>query len=201
MLNRRNFNQVLAVGVVTGGRSLYAAAGDQAVLTTVDLTPRAQPQHWSVATDEVWQWFERQSLIDGKWKVTGLTTPIHVATGERYTGETGYLADELVPDQLRFGGQITPDAIAALRPSLEAASEPTGSRKARHGRPPSPWLRSLNADELREWLPTIEVPQAGVSGMTFWTHLTRDHGFAPHLIEGLTEREQAKLHAAAHFGY
>jgi hypothetical protein len=74
-------------------------------------------------------------------------------------------------------------------------------RRARHGRPPSRWLRSLHADELRIWLKTIDVPEAGVSGMTFWEHLTRDHFFDPGRIAGLTVDEQAKLHAAAHHGY
>ena len=37
--------------------------------------------------------------------------------------------------------------------------------------------------------------------MTYWTHLTRDHSFEPDLIEGLVVDEQAKLHAAAHYGY
>ena len=37
--------------------------------------------------------------------------------------------------------------------------------------------------------------------MTYWTHLTRDHSFDPEEIKGLTEDEQAKLHAAAHYGY
>jgi hypothetical protein len=74
-------------------------------------------------------------------------------------------------------------------------------RIARHGRPPSQWLRSLEADELRVWLKTIEVGEAGVEGMTFWTHLTRDHYFDPKKIAGLTIDEQALLHAAAHAGY
>jgi hypothetical protein len=37
--------------------------------------------------------------------------------------------------------------------------------------------------------------------MTYWEHLTRDHGFDPIRIEGLSIEEQAKLHAAAHYGY
>jgi hypothetical protein len=78
---------------------------------------------------------------------------------------------------------------------------PASTRRARHGRPPSKWLRSLNADEIRIWLKTVKVPEAGVSGMTYWEHLTRDHAFDPKLIEGLEITEQAKLHAAAHFGY
>ena len=60
---------------------------------------------------------------------------------------------------------------------------------------------SREADELKIWLKTIEVPEAGVSGMTFWEHLTRDHSFDPDRIAGLTIDEQAKLHAAAHYGY
>jgi hypothetical protein len=82
-----------------------------------------------------------------------------------------------------------------------AARTASHVRRARHGRPPSKWLRSLKADELRIWLKTIEVPEAGVEGMTYWEHLTRDHSFDPERIEGLTIDEQAKLHAAAHFGY
>ncbi len=45
------------------------------------------------------------------------------------------------------------------------------------------------------------MPEAGVSGMTFWEHLTRDHSFDPDRILGLNTDEQAKLHAAAHHGY
>jgi hypothetical protein len=79
--------------------------------------------------------------------------------------------------------------------------KPDAKRRARHGRPPSRWLRSLEVEELRTWLTTIDPPEAGVSGMTFWTHLTRDHFFDAAKLEGLTIDEQAKLHAAAHDGY
>ena len=54
---------------------------------------------------------------------------------------------------------------------------------------------------MRLWLKTIEVPEADVEGMTYWTHLTRDHSFNPERIAGLTIDEQATLHAAAHYGY
>lgn len=79
--------------------------------------------------------------------------------------------------------------------------QPSAERRARHGRPPSRWLRSLRGDELRTWLATVDVPEAGVSGMSFWVHLTRDHRFHPKSVSGLTTEEQAKLHAAAHHGY
>ena len=74
-------------------------------------------------------------------------------------------------------------------------------RRLQDGRPPSEWLRSMDTEELRAWLAEIEVPEAGVHGMAFRTHLTRDHMFQPLLIKDLTEAKQAKLHAAAHFGY
>ncbi len=89
-----------------------------------------------------------------------------------------------------------PEHVVDLDPQL-----PTEECRARHGRPPSKWLRSLNAEELGVWLKTIRVPEAGVSGMTVWTHLTRDHMFDAAHIKGLTEPEQFKLHAAAHYGY
>jgi hypothetical protein len=137
---------------------------------------------------------------------TGITTPINKSTGERKAGRGGYLDDSLLPADLRekyLSGtehaeaeQAVAEAKAELDPHL-----PTSECRARHGRPPSQWLRSLQADEIRIWLKSINVPEAGVSGMTYWEHLTRDHMFDAAHIAGLTTDEQAKLHAAAHFGY
>lgn len=93
------------------------------------------------------------------------------------------------------------DIIESEEPDEGEPGRPDENRRARDGRPPSQWLRSLNAEELRVWLPKIDPPEAGVSGMTFWTHLTRDHSFDAENIKGLTLDEQAKLHAAAHDGY
>src|SRR5262245_53544424 len=42
---------------------------------------------------------------------------------------------------------------------------PEPQRRARHGRPPSKWLRSLCAEEIRIFLEKIDPPEAGVSGM------------------------------------
>lgn len=102
------------------------------------------------------------------------------------------------------------DSRPLARTEMSHSESPSGTgsygkvsldRRAQDGRPPSEWLRSMDTEELRAWLAEVEVPDAGVHGMTFWTHLTRDHMFRPLLIKGLTEGEQAKLHAAAHFGY
>lgn len=93
------------------------------------------------------------------------------------------------------------DSIESKQVLWQSYGEVSLERRAQDGRPPSEWLRSMDSEELRAWLAKIEVSEASVHGMTFWTHLTRDHLFRPLLIKGLTEVEQAKLHAAAHFGY
>jgi hypothetical protein len=119
--------------------------------------------------------------------------------------------DRVAAALINSGGQSTEpstgkvfdddDIIESEEPDEGEPGEPDEKRRARDGRPPSQWLRSLKAEELRVWLPKIDPPEAGVSGMTFWTHLTRDHSFDAENLKGLTIDEQAKLHAAAHDGY
>jgi hypothetical protein len=169
-------------------------------------SPASTAEHWTASENNTWRWFERENLVDGRWKLTGITRPLHKRTGQPSTGD-GYLEDALVPEAVRRGEPSTPadsaaepDDVAGAAVEVDAG-RPNSLRRARHGRPPSRWLRSLNADELRVWLATIDVPEAGVSGMTYWEHLTRDHYFDAKRITGLTEAEQAKLHAAAHYGY
>jgi hypothetical protein len=106
-----------------------------------------------------------------------------------------------VPAEVRSGKQSEIIELPAKLKEEYARHKPDPVNKSRHGRPPSKWLRSLHAEELRIWLNTIDVPETGVSGMTYWEHLTRDHSFDPKRIEGLVIDEQAKLHAAAHAGY
>jgi hypothetical protein len=112
--------------------------------------------------------------------------------------------DQLAAAVMRtVGGEFQPTDAQVLDTIIRESGDgkPDEARRARDGRPPSKWLRSLSANEIRIWLRTIDVPEFGVSGMTYWTHLTRDHSFDPLKINGLTIEEQAKLHAAAHFGY
>jgi hypothetical protein len=113
----------------------------------------------------------------------------------------GYLDESLVPENVRQGISESTTETSDETHFEADHGKPSPARRARHGRPPSRWLRSLNADELRVWLKTIDVPEAGVSGMTFFEHLTRDHSFDAKKITGLTQDEQAKLHGAAHYGY
>ena len=211
-ISRRRFAFWIGLGIFSVGEKLNAKGFDDLAAAAMKLMeptvrPPLVPEHWSVAENSTWRWFERETLVDGEWQVTGITTPINKQTGEPYTGHTGYLDESRVPEHLRWGQplerQYEPDVREATD-DLDGDQEPgapSAERRARHGRPPSKWLRSLHAEELRIWLKTIDVPEAGVSGMTFWEHLTRDHLFDAEKIDGLTDEEQAKLHAAAHYGY
>jgi hypothetical protein len=154
--------------------------------------PKSEPEgeRWKPAENLRWTWYERETWVDGEWVRSGITTPVNKITSRPYQGKAGYLDESLVPTDVRKSSQRD-----------NKRREPDATRRDHGGRPPSRWLRSLNADELKIWLATIEVPEVGVDGMTFWTHLTRDHSFSEKRIRGLTIPEQAKLHSAAHFGY
>lgn len=205
-MDRRRFVFWVSFGLFGLSEKLHISGLDRLAAATMKLTePNSRSgaadvaEHWTAAENNTWRWFERETFVGGRWKVTGITTPLNKQTGEPFTGATGYLDERMVPAEMRTGD---PAALANDDSPIEPAPHTAdAARKARHGRPPSRWLRSLYADELRIWLKTIDVPEAGVSGMTYWTHLTRDHFFDAKHIAGLTEDEQAKLHAAAHYGY
>ena len=116
-------------------------------------------EHWTPASNNTWQWFERENLVEGKWKVTGITTPTNKWTGEPLVGKTGYLDDSLVPDKVRFADQLSEAELNSEAEADQAPGHADAIRRARHGRPPSKWLRSLNADELRIWLKTSTRPR------------------------------------------
>ncbi len=203
-MNRRQFVFWAGFGVFTLGEKLRIAGFDTLAAATMRFaepaTATSAPEHWTAAENRTWRWYERETLVGGRWKLTGITTPIHKETGKPHAGNTGYIDERLVPPEMRSNGPHVGEEAAEA--SINSGPRnPDATRRARHGRPPSKWLRSLRAEETRIWLKTIDVPEAGVSGMTYWTHLTRDHSFDAEKIEGLTVDEQAKLHAAAHFGY
>jgi hypothetical protein len=221
-MKRRRFLFWVSFGLFTLAEKLRYSGLDKLAAATIDLVdPNAEPsanptaagaaatskdvastpEHWTAAENDTWRWYERENYIDGKWKLTGVTIPINKETGEVYTGRTGYLDESAAPEEMRLSKQPVFADDAKDTSMQSSVHQPDSVRLARHGRPPSKWLRSLNASELRILLKTIDPPEAGVSGMTYWTHLTRDHFFDPGHIAGLTIDEQAKLHAAAHAGY
>jgi hypothetical protein len=190
-----------------GGLDRLAAATMRAADSKKKLTKDVESAvHWTAADDKEWRWYERENYIKGDWVATGITTPINKKTGERTWEPGGYLDENLLPPEMRAADEEFTSAFGSDSPTDEHHDHPnphlpTEKVRGRHGRPPSEWLRSLHAYELRTWLKTIDVPKADVSGMTVWTHLTRDHLFDAKRILGLTDPEQSKLHAAAHFGY
>jgi hypothetical protein len=226
-MNRRRFTFWLGFGLFglseklhVTGLDAFAAAAMRRTDTAKAAARRTGGEHWTVGGNKEWRWFERENFVKGEWVLTGTTTPINKHSGERKPENIAYIDDSLVPAEVLASDKeainlVNHEAAAEIdadgKDTVEQADHeplvdldpqlPTEKCRARHGRPPSKWLRSLHAEEIRIWLKTIRVPEAGVSGMTVWTHLTRDHKFAADHIEGLTEAEQDKLHAAAHFGY
>lgn len=207
MIDRRGFALGLAAGVLA--KAANASPIDDAFREVAQLREfrsdgyAAQDaydyaQHWTFRQSDAWTWYERETYIDGQWKLSGLTTPRHRENGVLHTQQTGYLSEELVPHDVFQGVPLNADGYPADGPRK---GQPSAQRRSRHGRPPSEWLRSLSRDRLRKWLETVTVPEAGVAGMTFWTHLTRDHQFPAKSLEGLSLNHIAKLHAAAHYGF
>jgi hypothetical protein len=204
--NLRSLDSLAAAAM----RRTSSSGGSKA--TGVSSVVEAAPQeHWIIGENDTWRWFEREDYINGTWRLTGFTTPINKSTGKRKASSEVYLEDSMVPEEMLAANQkaATGAATSAAHGQSTAAPEemelnlhlPTAAIRHRQGKPPSEWLRSLDAEEIRIWLDTIDVPNTGIRGMTAWTHLTRDHFFDPAHIEGLTITEQSKLHSAAHFGY
>src|SRR5262245_57793588 len=61
--------------------------------------------HLSPAENNACYWFEREHYIDGRWKLTGITTPISKETGRPLGDQAGYLDESLVPAEMRLGNQ------------------------------------------------------------------------------------------------
>lgn len=202
---RRRFMFWVGLGLFNLGERLRADGFDQLAAATMKAvepaagTARATATHWRAASNSSWHWYERETLVDGRWVLSGISTPVHKRTGKPYADQQGYLSDSLIPATERVWDSVEGETAADDDKQAPHLADP--ERRARHGRPPSKWLRSLHAAELRIWLKTISVPEAGVEGMTYLTHLTRDHFFDADKVSPLTIDDQAKLHAAAHQGY
>ena len=163
------------------------------------LSKPTEKVRWKAAENRTWRWFQREDLVRDHWTVTAISTPVHKATGERFTAVKGYIDESAVPIEVRRRQHKDETAVTSVESDEPGHAD--AARRENGGRPPSQWLRGLKTDQLRVWLKTIDVPEAGVEGMTYAEHLVRDHSFDAETVAGLTEEEQAKLHAAAHHGY
>ena len=123
-MNRRRFTFWLGFGLFSLANKLRRYGLDELAAALMDGAPsrrrrrhRRPPQppiHWCAADNERWRWYERETFIDGQWKLSGITTPIDKMTGVPYTGHTGYLEDDLVPADVRHDESIRDAAALAV---------------------------------------------------------------------------------------
>ena len=108
-MTRRRFAFWLGFGLFSLAQKLRVYGLDELAAATMRVAAptttgvRARPIHWRAVDNEAWQWYERETFIDGKWTLSGITTPLSKQTGERHVGDGGYLDDTLVPENMRRG--------------------------------------------------------------------------------------------------
>lgn len=222
-MNRRDFSRLIGLGLAgaatpVGARSLLGLPGadfDAAIEGVAKLSTEADERlakasqdrqvltHWRAAQNNTWRWFEKSEFIARKWRLTGMTLPVNRQTGHRISGRdcADYLVDSQVPAAVIDAATAGSIGVCVVEKGAAAGPQATAERRAADGRPASLWLSNLDCDQLHLWLASFKPPEAGVSGMTYFEHLTRDHGFQASAIACLTEAEQAKLHGATHYGY
>ena len=211
--NRRQFVSALGLGLFSS-RTLWgddgiSSASYSSYVAWQELAKQGHKfEHWTPEENGEWSWYRAERYVDGDWKSFAISLPVNRKTGELHQPAAGYVGlDDIPPYVLTGELPRLPDGIKRqMEPSQFDPTEatmrlPDPEVQMRDGKPPSEWLRSLNAEDLRTWLKTIDITEASVSGMTFWVHLVRDHSFDPRHIEGLNEREFLLLHSAAHFGH
>ncbi len=214
-MNRREFTAAFAVGLLGASTAVARRFAPVSLADPWDLpaeylntervldTGHTLVEHWRIGQNGTWRWFEKSELTKGIWRHTGMTMPVHRRDGFQVSGRdcADYLLMSEVPEPVIAAAEAGSADICIAREGASPGPAVSSLRKARDGRPPSRWVRDLDADQLHLWLATFEPPRADVAGMTFFEHLTRDHGFSSHAVATLTLAEQAKLHGAAHGGF
>ncbi|QDS94008.1 hypothetical protein FF011L_27850 [Roseimaritima multifibrata] len=211
--NRRSFIQMLGLSLAAAKTSW----SDEQNLELMKEAPRPWQQfaieghvfeHWTPEEEGEWKWYRLERFLDEEWQTVGISLPKHRESGEAFEPSDGYVSPEKIPTHVIENKipKLPSHLLIDMEPSQydpEKASERTPDPiiQGRDGKPPSEWLLSLTAEELRDWLQKAESPGAAVRGMTCWVHLVRDHGFDPRRIEGLSPDEFTLLHSAAHYGY
>src|SRR5690606_17307156 len=140
-------------GLFALSERLGAQSLDSLAAAVIECTERkvggeviVEEHRWTAAENRTWRWFERETLqAGGEWKLTGRTVPVHKTTGEPYTGATGYLDESLVPDAVRHSDPVAKKGLLEIECVETEPGKTSVARKARDGRPPSKWLRSLYA--------------------------------------------------------
>ena len=204
-LDRRRFAELFGIGVLLSTETLLAGedvASDLRQLLSEEEI-RSLPTKWTKLETGTSLSYKREVKFNGEWRFAGFTLPIRKATNQAVKPRKNYLDPRVVPKEIR-GFEVTVSASADdsdVQDFRPPSNLPDVDLRARHGLPPSEWIRSRNAKQLSRWLRTLDIPYFGVEQITFWDHLVRHHKFKPKLISGLSSNELAMLHSAAHYGY
>ncbi len=121
-MKRRRFLFWVGFGLFSLGEKLRTSGFDELAAATLKGADTTTPIHWRAASNSLWQWYERETLVDGRWTVTGITTPINRETGELYTEQKGYLDEKLVPPEMRLGSRRTTTTKIPRQPRRNPAS-------------------------------------------------------------------------------
>src|ERR1700722_10964369 len=100
-MKRRRFLFWISLGIFSLGEKLRVSGFDDLAAAAIDGAKDSPPMHWRAESNSAWEWYERETLVDGRWMVTGITTPINKETVLPYTEKTGYLDASLVPADMR----------------------------------------------------------------------------------------------------
>ncbi len=133
LLTRRSFSTWLAASgfVLTTSRRApaqdlveseqFLPFGEARRLNDLVADDSKAEERWTAAANESWQWYERESLLHGQWKLTGITTPVHRVTGKCFEAVPGYLDESPVPIECRrvdHGRQEGHPAVVRSEPPL-----------------------------------------------------------------------------------
>ncbi len=91
--------------------------------------PPALPTHWRAAHNAKWHWYERETFVDGRWVLSGISTPINKKTGEPFTGKKGYLDQRLVPADERVWDDETGETAMAAATAAAGDHKPDPARR------------------------------------------------------------------------
>ena len=134
-MNRRHFTFWFSFGLFALAERLQVYGLDElaAAMMRDEKSPaKPLPTHWRVADNGVWRWFERETFVDGKWKLSGITTPIRMETGEAAPAQEGYLDEAIVPSEVRRRKPTlkAEEALAAKQDETDEHSAATSQKSS-----------------------------------------------------------------------
>ena len=49
--------------------------------------PKPRIDRWTAGENRIWQWYARETLIEGTWTSSGITTPVNKETGQAWLSQ------------------------------------------------------------------------------------------------------------------